>query len=37
VLKQKFEKRGDHWIARPDPAGQTRTARTLSPRSVRPQ
>ncbi|MGH3154231.1 MAG: ChaB family protein [Streptosporangiaceae bacterium] len=20
VLKQKFEKRGDHWIARPDPA-----------------
>jgi ChaB len=21
VLKQKFEKRGDHWIARRDPAG----------------
>ncbi len=20
VLKQKFEKRGDHWIAKPDPA-----------------
>jgi hypothetical protein len=21
VLKQKFEKRGDHWIAKHDPAG----------------
>jgi hypothetical protein len=22
VLKQKFERRGDHWIAKPDPAVQ---------------
>ena len=22
VLKQKFEKRGDHWVAKPGPAGE---------------